>query len=67
MSVLTKVVTETGCTLRLVDTDGYPDLGDGLLLSLDMEQERDGRHSEVFIDRAAMDQLQRAMLGWLLP
>jgi hypothetical protein len=58
-SELTRIVTASGCTVRVIDGDAFPAVveqhGEGVMLTLDMDQDYDHRHAEVWLDESSID------------
>lgn len=63
---LKQMTTQSGAFVRLFDGAGWPGLGRGVMLMIDMPY-GDGRHAEVFLDEdsaeAVLDGLQIAGYG----
>jgi hypothetical protein len=55
--ILADVTTNTGCRVRAFHHEQMAISGDGLMLTLDMEQAGDRRHAEVYLDNAALREI----------
>lgn len=63
------ITTKTGCRTRLHEVDAESLVllhGPGLLLTLDMDEEGDRRHAEVYLDDDALVALYEALDGYVM-
>lgn len=62
--------TKTGCKVGVHDGAHWPHLegehGPGVMLTLDMDQPGDGRHSEAYVDLDAAIALHQALEDWIM-
>ena len=66
---LAQAFTKSGAMVRIFDGALFPGVqeqnGPGVMLTIDMPQAGDGRHAEVYLDTAALVDLDNGIGAWL--